>query len=205
MRPGLAVIISTTRGSFGPYATAALQVITPFIMRFFRVRVSENKRIFFLANPDLGRRGKGDTAMAQAKGRAFKVRETGGCLVPRGPRMLPGALSGQQATLCKPSPPSPALFSPPSAAAAGGVLRNHVSRKRVGRKSVAGTGALGGMPGRVLGGGAPGIVVSAHSAEVRSAGRRQARRLGWLAFSQRRGQDVWTASGLPAAPPALPP
>ena len=118
--------------------------------------------------------------MAQAKGRAFKVRETGGCLVPRGSRMLPGALSGQQATLCKPSPPSPALFSPPSAAAAGGVLRNHVSRKRVGRKSVAGTGALGGMPGRVLGGSAPGIVVSAHSAEVRSAGRRQARRLGWL-------------------------
>lgn len=29
MQPGLAVIISTTRGSFGPYATAALQVITP--------------------------------------------------------------------------------------------------------------------------------------------------------------------------------
>jgi hypothetical protein len=72
---------------------------------------------------------------------------------------------------------------------------------------VAGTGALGGVPGRVLGGGAPGIVVSAHRAELRSAGRRPARR---LAFVERRGldvwmQDVWTASGLPAAPPALPP
>lgn len=78
MRSCLAVIISTTRGSFGAYATAALQDIMAAIEvvrgHNFNNEVVRGKSIVLIRV-----KGAGSTLrMAQTKGRAFKVRATAG-------------------------------------------------------------------------------------------------------------------------------